>query len=154
MFEFLKSKLKHSKLKYRERRFFDESAIPLDVWRVLRTASLLSVPEFRVFEIAYEQWFGNRADEKTIERYYVGYMFRDIVPMWVRHFCHRVIALDAEDALDPAAFGIKRRRATQAQKNQGYEYLVWIAASMIVLVILAELTARTLNLHCSFPPCY
>ena len=136
------------------RQFFDEKNIPSDVWYVLRTASLLSVGEFRVFEIAYHQWFDKTGDEKTIERFFIPYMFKDVVPVWVEHFCKRVLELDREDALDPTAFGIVTAPATRAQQNKGFEYLIWAVGTLALLVWMAELAAQHLTLECMFPPCY
>jgi len=138
----------------REKRFFDEKRIPTDVWQVLRTASLLAIPEFRVFEIAYKQWFGRGVNEQTIEQHYVGYMFDDDVPMWVRHFCKRILRMDAEGTLDPTEFGIILKDATREQQNRGIEYIVWIVSGVVVMVLLAELLTRTISLQCTFPPCY
>lgn len=136
------------------RRFFDEKNIPSEVWYVLRTASLLSVGEFRVFEIAYRQWFDETGDEKTIERFFTPYMFNDVVPMWVGHFCKRVLKLDQEDVLEPAEFGIVTPPPTRAQQIKGFEYLIWAVGTLLVLVLMAELAAQHMNLECMFPPCY
>lgn len=140
--------------KYKDKRYFDEKKIPGDVWSVLRTASVLSVGEFRVFEIAYEQWFGEKGEEAAIERHFIPYMFKDVVPMWVRHFCTRVLQLDEEDNLDPANFGIVRRRATKEQLNKGIEYILWIVVVFILMIMAIEAMDGYIKVHCMFPPCY
>lgn len=137
-----------------ERRFFDEKKIPLDVWQVLRTAAVLSIPEFRVFEIAYKQWFGEDTDEATIESHFVPYMFKDAVPMWVRHFCKRVLKLDKDGTLNPTEFGITSPVATREQQSRGVEFMILAVASIVTLVLLAELAAQAMKLNCMFPPCY
>jgi len=137
-----------------EKRFFDEGRIPNDVWSVLRTASLLSVGEFRVFQIAYAQWYGEEGDEKMIERYFTGYMFNDIVPVWVRHFCTRILKLDSEDALDPAEFGIERKAATLEQRNRGLEFITLLLVILIAFFFIGDSAAKLLRLQCMFPPCY
>lgn len=137
-----------------EKRFFDENRIPNDVWSVLRTASLLSVGEFRVFELAYEQWYGERGEEKAIEKYFTSYMFNDIVPIWVRHFCKKVVLLDREDALDPAEFGIVRPASTRSQQNRGLEFIMALVLVMMVIFFVAENAAKLLKLQCTLPPCY
>jgi len=141
-------------LKLKDRRYFDENQIPTDVWSVLRTSSLLSVGEFRVFEIAYEIWYGEKGDEKTIERYFIPYMFGDVVPMWVRHFCKRVLQLDEEDKLDPVEFGIVRRQATKEQVSKGVEYILWIVVVFILMFVGLEAMEEFVTLRCMFPPCY
>jgi hypothetical protein len=137
-----------------DRRYFDEHKIPNDVWSVLRAAALLSVGEFRVFEIAYEDWYGEAGEEKMIEKHFTGYMFNDIVPPWVRHFCKKVLKQDNEGTLDPADFGIVLKAATREQVNKGLEAIMWIVGAMIVIFLVGESAAQVLKLQCMFPPCY
>lgn len=140
--------------KYEDRRYFDEHKIPNDVWSVLRASSLLSVGEFRVFEIAYKDWYGEDGEETLIEKHFTGYMFNDIVPPWVRHFCKKILRLDSEGTLDPEDFGIMRKVASPEQINKGLEAIMWIAGAMIVLFLLGESAADIMRLQCMFPPCY
>lgn len=137
-----------------EKRYFDEGRIPTDVWSVLKASSLLSVGEFRVFEIAYEQWYGESGDEKHIEKYFTAYMFKDIVPAWVRHFCKKIVELDEDDALDPAEFGIIHAAATMEQRNRGLEFIAALMFILIAFFFIGESAARVLKLQCMFPPCY
>lgn len=137
-----------------EKRFFDEGRIPSDVWSVLKTASVLSIGEFRVFQIAYEQWYGEEGEEKAIENHFTSYMFNDIVPIWVRHFCKRVLRLDSEHALDPSEFGISFPTATMEQRNKGFEFIMALLFIMIVFFLIGESAAKLLKLQCMFPPCY
>ncbi len=137
-----------------DRRFFDEKRIPNDVWHVLRASSLLSVPEFHVFEIAYQQWFGEKADEDTIESFFVPYMFKDVVPLWVRHFCKQILQLDKDGLLDPSEFGIEQRDATRDEPSRGVEVMVLAVAGIVALILLAELAVQAMRLKCMFPPCY
>ena len=83
-----------------------EKSIPLDVRNVLDTAAVLQVTEFNLFRIAYRHWHGCDASERSIEQFFVPYMFRSIVPYWVRQLCRHVLQADAEGTLDPAEFGI------------------------------------------------
>lgn len=121
---------------------------------MLRAASLLSVGEFRVFELAYERWYGERGEEKAIEKHFISYMFNDVVPVWVRHFCKLVAKLDRENALDPADFGIIRAPATVEQRNRGLDFIIILLVAMIGLFLMGENAARLLNLQCILPPCY
>ena len=47
----------------RQKRLVGEEDLPDDVWWVLRSSALLEVGEFRVFEIAYQQWHGEDGEE-------------------------------------------------------------------------------------------
>jgi hypothetical protein len=140
--------------KHQDRRFFDEDKIPDDVWSVLRTSSVLSVGEFRVFEIAYEAWYGVAGDEKMIEKHFTRYMFNDLVPPWVRHFCKLVLERYSNGTLKLADYGVERKEATTIQINKGLEAMMWIIGFMIVLFLIGEGTSQALWLQCMFPPCY
>ncbi|QPC41831.1 hypothetical protein HW532_03335 [Kaustia mangrovi] len=137
-------------------RFFDEDTIPVDVMLVLKAASLLETGEFRVFEIAYRRWFGHAGEEKTIERYFVPYMFNDVVPQWVRHFARHVLELDRRHALDPRAFGLHPRPPNRDARRRGALYAAWIVLFLAVLIAAARLGAGTFGDYdtCMLPPCY
>lgn len=135
-------------------RLFGEEDLPDDVWGVLRASALLEVGEFRVFEIAYQDWHGEAGEEKMIEKHFAGYMFNDTVPLWVRHFCKKVLKLDDEEALDPADFGIVRKPATRQQINKGLEAIMYIVVALIFIFLLGESASRFMQLQCLFPPCY
>ncbi|MFP4537139.1 MAG: hypothetical protein ACLFPA_02445 [Dichotomicrobium sp.] len=137
-----------------DRRYFDENSIPDDVWRVLRTASILSIAEFRVFEIAYHRWFGDFATEKTIERYFVPYMFEDRVPMWVRAFCSHVISKYNDDMLEPREFGIVPPSTSREQQVRGAEIAFWIVVGLVTLFLLSDAASQLLGTECMLPPCY
>ena len=138
----------------RQKRLVGEEDIPDDVWGVLRSSALLEVGEFRVFEIAYQQWHGEDGEEKMIEKHFTRYMFNDIVPPWVRHFCNKVLKLDGEEALDPADFGIVRKPATREQLNKGLEAIMYIILALTCIFLLGEGAARYMQLSCVLPPCY
>jgi hypothetical protein len=141
--------------KYQDKRYFDEHKTPADVWAVLRTSALLGISEFRLFHIAYRFWYGREADEDQIERYFVPYMFKDVVPPWVRHFTNRVQTLDRDGTLDPSAFGIRPRQANRGDVQRGRLYAMYLVSIMAVLYIIAELSADVLGLQqCFLPPCY
>ena len=82
-------------------------------------------------------------------------MYREIVPPWVRHFTRRVIALAQIGQLDSREFGIYPRYATPADKRQAGLWIAYLAASMVALVLLADLAGEWLEMQeCLFPPCY
>lgn len=48
--------------------------------------------EFELFRRAYRAWFGHDADEKALERVFVGFLYARRAPSWVRHYCQRLLA--------------------------------------------------------------
>jgi hypothetical protein len=130
-----------------DRRFFHEKRTANDVSSVMRAASLLSVGEFRVFEIAYEQWYGEPGDAKQIERCFAAYMFNDIIPVWVRHFCTKVVQLDSEDALDPGDYGILAPAASTRQQNRVLECIMLLIVILMLFFSMGESAADFMQLQ-------
>lgn len=116
-----------------------EKSIPLDVRNVLDTAAVLQVTEFNLFRIAYRHWHGCDASERSIEQFFVPYMFRSIVPYWVRQLCRHVLQADAEGTLDPTAFGITPPAQQISCQRQFLNAVVVMGAVLGMLVISASL---------------
>jgi hypothetical protein len=126
-----------------------------DVMDVLEISALLAVSEFRVFEIAHVRWYGVAAEESTIERHFIPYMFREQVPAYVRAFTREVKATEKAGRLDPEALGIEREQSTTRDLVKGLFYSLFAVASLTVLVLLAKVTAERLGFAgCMFPPCF
>jgi hypothetical protein len=129
--------------------------IPEDVEQVLRTSAVLSISEFRVFDLAYASWYGREVDEETIEGHFMPYMFRDVVPPWVRSFTRKVLELERRGRLEPGELGIETPQAEAGDVSRGRFYAFVIAMSLIALYISANLAAPLLGIEdCWFPPCY
>ncbi len=92
-----------------------EKSIPVDVRNVLDAAALLEVSEFCLFQLAYRHWHGSDTSERLIERHFVLYMFRSVVPFWVRQLCRRVLQASADGTFDPVDFGVEPNRAGEHQ---------------------------------------
>lgn len=133
-----------------------DKPIQPDVQAVLNAAAMLDITEYDLFRIAYVRWHGEVPDTRTMEPFFVAYMFNEIVPLWVRHFARLVERLNRLGRLDPQAFGIERLPATRQMARQGVRIGVTIAAIVTVLIVLAEVAAQVLGLgdRCFFPPCY
>ena len=116
-----------------------EKSIPLDVRNVLDTAAVLQVTEFNLFRIAYRHWHGCDASERSIEQFFVPYMFRSIVPYWVRQLCRHVLQADAEGTLDPAEFGIASPVQEVSSNAPFVSALVVTSAALGMVVIAASL---------------
>jgi len=53
---------------------------------VISCANELDTSEFDVFRLAYEWWYGKKANEKYIESLFGEYLDEGIVPHFVTHF--------------------------------------------------------------------
>ena len=134
---------------------FDERLDP-DIECVLDAAAILDVTEFELFRLAYLRWHGKVPDDGKLEPYFVAYMFRDVVPLWVRHFARKVERLFRRGELDRRALGVDELTASPEMVAWGLRYAVGIGSVLAALVVLAEFVATVLDLgeRCLFPPCY
>ena len=129
--------------------------IPPDCRDVLAASSVLATGEFELFRLAYQSWYGQEADEKTLEAHFVPYMFRDQVPFWVRAFTRRVLMLESEGRLDASQFGIESPDCEPSQASRGLLYAFGVCLALVTLWLLAVAAAPSLGIEgCWFPPCY
>lgn len=77
-----------------------------DVGRVRHAAALLRIPEFAFFRLAHRRWYGDEVDDRTIEPFFMLYLFRRRVPPWVRHLAREVIGAERHGALRPETYGV------------------------------------------------
>jgi len=78
-----------------------------DVAAVHRAASLLQVPEFAFFRLAYRRWHGRSVRDRELEPVFMTYLFRGRVPPWVRHLAREVQERGREGVLAPHDYGIE-----------------------------------------------
>ena len=135
---------------------FDEKEIHPDIRMVLEAAAILDITEWEVFHLAYRRWHGRRADDAMMEPIFVAYMFRKVVPVWVRHFSRLVERLYTRGELDASKLGVTFLPRSRHMASRGMRYAVTIGLVMFALIVFAEFAAQFLRLseRCMFPPCY
>lgn len=128
-----------------------------DAVAILDASSVLEITEFQFFELAFREWYGRKASESQLEKYFAAYMFANRVPAWVRNFARKILKLHALGRLDPKSFGIWRRLPSARMMMFAK---VYVAALLLVFVGLA-LSASSLPeeilvvfRQCYLPPCY
>lgn len=131
--------------------------LEFDLVAVLDASSALEITEFRLFELAFQDWHGRKADARRMEKYFAAYMFANQVPGWVRHFARKILKLQAEGRLDPRAFGVWYRLPSARMTLLAKIY----TASLVIVFLLAtasiySLPDKVLTVfdQCYFPPCY
>ena len=113
----------------------DDDEVPLDTREVLAASGVLQITEFRLFELAYERWFGKAARADEIEPAFTVYMFRDVVPHWVRKYARDVIESERCGTLEPTQFGVFPR-------DDGYSaYGKMVRFAMVLSLIALALLA-------------
>jgi len=123
---------------------------------VLNTAALLETSEFNVFHLAYRSWYGKTVSDKEIERYYVPYMFREVVPHWVRSFCRMILESEKSGKLDARNYVPPEPPPKKHEVSQFMMKLIIAINCLIILLKLADQAAVQMGLadNCMFPPCY
>lgn len=118
------------------RQYFDED-LAREQWDLLESAALLQVTEFRIFELAYKDWYGAAAKHQVVEAHFRNYMFNQIVPVWVSHFCRRIVKLGRSGELDPKKFGIYQRLPSRRMIRIGQAYTAMLLMAFFVMVYMA-----------------
>jgi hypothetical protein len=137
--------------------FFHDEPLPDDTRLVLKAAAKLDTTEFRLFELAYRDWYGRICKTSIMESYFTPYMFDNIVPFWVRAFCRKVMAFHGDSEKVQSAFGLRMLKATRGNKMFGFLYAATLVVCLVFLVYLFSVPADSLPeflKECYFPPCY
>lgn len=135
---------------------FLQDSLPSDIQRVLDSAAMLDVTEFKLFHMAFADWHGYEADSDEIEPFFVKYMFEDVVPYWVRQYTRKVLRLAHEGQLSRRTLGLQPVPTSARMRSRGGWFLIILVLCVTFLIILAVATGRLLPFlrDCYFPPCY
>ena len=120
----------------------DDDEVEQDTLDVLSASAILEITEFRLFELAYQRWFGEPPLEQKLEPIYTAYMFRANAPFWVRQFCRDVMARDRTGTLDPTEFGVYPAPEIETMFNRGIRYTMVVLLVMVTLHLVAVLVAN------------
>ena len=121
----------------------DDHTIPQDTLDVLAASALLQITEYQLFELAYERWFGRRAQESELEAFFVRYMFAFQAPFWVRNYCRDVSLADRGGALDPRDFGVLPRVVPDTWARRGLRHAALVVLLVTVMHLVAILVSTT-----------
>lgn len=136
--------------------YFNRHIAP-DIVAILDAAAILEVTEFQLFELAYIDWYGKKARDLAMEKYFAGYMFGEKVPSWVRHFARKILRLKSEGNLDPRQFGVWRRLPSRKMMFFAKIYTATILLVAVIMSLVAYWSPEEMLAvfrQCYFPPCY
>ena len=131
--ETIREKLKEFFSFHRDR---PEDHTQKDINDVSFSARLLQISEFEFFQVAYFQWYGREIRESSLEYIFDDYMFKDIVPHYVRYFARKVLLLFDQGNLDPEEFNIERPKSTPELRSAGIGYTVMLIVILIIFCLL------------------
>jgi hypothetical protein len=117
-------------------------------------AQFLEVSEYEVFQLAFNDWYGKRMnnmtmdyrfenylDEMTMDYRFENYLDEDVVPFWVWTFAKGVIKKYEKDEVFPVDYGIEPMVLTRSQKIWGWFIVVGVG----LFALLFSLLARTVQ---------
>lgn len=122
---------------------------PPDAQAVAEAAEALAISEFDFFRLAFRRWCGREADDSTLEKAFVAYMFEQTAPHWARHLCREVLRRRRDGTLDPEAFGIDGLRRRQPLPRLGR--FSWSMMAGMILIVLLMSFDTTYVRHRDFP---
>lgn len=129
---------------------FKQAPISLDTRLVLDAASVMDISEYRLFELAYVDWFGDEPLAGQVEPTFAVYMFRGEIPTWVRQFARKMLKTWPEDLSPP------RILSSRFTPLRGTAYFMLVVFVVGALFLSSASTADLLPAlqQCYFPPCY
>ena len=127
-----------------------------DTGVVTEAADLLDTSEFGLFSLAYERWHGRSPEPRVIEKHFAAYMFRSVVPPWVRHLAREIVAKASEGTLRGSDYGIQATPLSPDLVRRGRIHGAVLLAVCILLLLASwyyDDLVRWVG-NCYFPPCY
>jgi hypothetical protein len=103
-----------------------------DAEAVSFVAGLLDISEFRLFEIAYENWFGSEGTKKAMDGFFGSYLQSGSVPFWLRNMVRTIICNHLKGNLIPSRFGIDEPRLSRSKRRLG-----WILVGLFYFLVFA-----------------
>ena len=127
---------------------------------VAEASNRLDVGEFQLFQLSYEAWYGEEMEPKRLETAFFGYLMKDEVPPWARHYARKIIEQDDAgnlDYRDPHYHRFDPRSMRTDSTQSGL-----LKVGVVLLIVVAFLGASMILMHgkslddfpCQFPPCY
>ena len=104
-------------------------------------AQFLEVSEYEVFQLAFNDWYGKRMNNMTMDYRFENYLDEDVVPFWVWTFAKGVIQKYEKDEVVPIDYGIEPTVLTKSQKIKGWLIVIGVG----LFALLFSLLARTVQ---------
>ena len=66
---------------------------------IIHAANLIQIGEFQLIQLAYKSWYREELDETKVDKIFSEYMYRNIIPIWVKYYAKDIIKLDNANVL-------------------------------------------------------
>ena len=95
-------------------------------------AGLLDISEFRLFEMAYENWFGSEATQEAMDDFFGSYLKSGLIPFWLRNMVRTIICEYQKGNLTPSRFGIDQPHVSPSRNRLG-----WVLMGLFYFLVFA-----------------
>lgn len=102
------------------------------------TAQFLEVSEYEVFQLAYNDWYGQRMNSSIMDYRFENYLDEDVVPFWVWIFTKGFIQKYEKDQVVPADYGIQQVVLSRSQKITGWFIVLGVGLFALLFCWLAR----------------
>jgi hypothetical protein len=110
-----------------------------DAEAVSFAAGLLEISEFRLFEIAYKDWFGIEATRKAMDGFFGSYLKSGLLPFWLRNTVRKIIFEHRKGNLTPGRFGIDQPCLSRSRRRLGW-FLVGLFYFLVFAIVWGSAT--------------
>ena len=125
-----------------DKQYFDED-LKQDSLDLLEASAVLEVKEFKLFELAYREWYGKKPLSQVIEAHFSNYMFHNIIPAWVRSYSRQVVDLHRSGNLNPRELGIYQPLPSKRLIFIGRVFTTFLILVFIVFMFLLNIDSPT-----------
>ena len=125
-----------------DKQYFDED-LQQDSLDLLEASAVLEVKEFKLFELAYRQWYGKKPLSHVIEAHFSNYMFHNIIPAWVRSYSRHVVDLHRSGNLNPKELGIYQPLPSKRLIFIGRAFTTFLILVFIAFMFLLNMNSPT-----------
>lgn len=105
-------------------------------------AQFLEVSVYKVFQLAYSDWFDKRMNNRTMDYRFENYLSEDVVPFWVWTFTKGAIQKYEKDEVKQTDYGINHKILTRFPKIVGWLIVLGVG----LFSLLFSLLVRTVQL--------
>lgn len=112
----------------------ENNQLKIDTHDIELTASVRQVTKFRIFELAYQDWYGSPPAEAAIEACFIAFLCDGDVPCWVRAYTRKTLRQCEEQGLKLPAQPADKTDTVMAINAE-----TWLLLAGLVVLTLAQL---------------
>jgi hypothetical protein len=105
-----------------------------DAEAVSFVAGLFDISEFKLFEMAYVNWYGREAAKKAMDRFFGTYLNTGSVPFWLRAAVRKILCQHRKGDLTASQLGVDRPGLSPVERRFGWMLVGFFSLLVFVIV--------------------